>query len=57
MRAAGHDELGFPHPGPFPLGEGAKGAPLTGSHLILAAMPIEGEGIRRGMAASAPALS
>jgi hypothetical protein len=46
--------LGFPHPGPLPLGEGAKGAPLTVSHLILAPMPIEGEGIRRGMAASAP---
>jgi hypothetical protein len=46
--------LGFPHLGPLPLGEGPKGAPLTVSHLILAPMPIEGEGVRRGMAASAP---
>jgi hypothetical protein len=49
--------LGFPHPGPLPLGEGAKGASLTVSGLILAPMPIEGKGTRRGMVISAPVLS
>jgi hypothetical protein len=32
--------LGFPHPGPLPGGEGAKGASLTVSSLILG--PISG---------------
>ena len=34
------ERLGFPHPGPLPVGEGAQGASLTVSDLTLAPMPM-----------------
>ena len=37
------ERLGFPHPGPLPEGDGAKGASPTVSSLILGPTPDERE--------------
>ena len=38
------EQLGFPHPGPLPVGEGVHGVSLTASTLLLASMPLRDEG-------------